>query len=91
METTEPVNVRTPQMKNILIRNVTITDCPNAGIIRALPEAPLDGLTFSNVTISASTGMTIYHARNVLFENSSITAARGEKLMTYDATVTGLK
>jgi len=90
-ETSEPVNDRTPQMKNIVIRNVTITDCPNAGLIRCLPEAPIDGLTFSNVTISAETGMTITHARNVRFENSSITAVHGEKLKTYDATVSGLE
>jgi len=90
-ETPEPVNDRTPQMKNIVIRNVTISDCSNAGIIRGLPEAPLDGLTFSNVTISAATGMILYHAHNVHFEYSAITATSGEKLMTFDATVTGLK
>jgi hypothetical protein len=86
-----PVTDRTPFNKNITIRNVTATDCPNAGIIRGLPEAPIDGLTFSNVNISAKTGMIIYHARNVRFSNSKITAENGDALKTFDADVTGLK
>jgi polygalacturonase len=85
-----PVNGRTPLYHNIVIRNVTATDCPNAGEIYCLPEAPLDGLTFINVHLSAERGMIIYHARNVSFSRSSITAQTGDKLKTYDATVTGL-
>jgi polygalacturonase len=90
-EKAEPVNNRTPLNRNIVIRNVTVTDCSNAGVIRGLPEAPIDGLTFSNVNISAETGMIIYHARNVRFEDSKITVTKGKPLITYDAQVTGLK
>jgi polygalacturonase len=86
-----PVTDRTPFNKNITIRNVTANDCPNAGIIRGLPEAPIDGLTFSNVNLSAKTGMIIYHAQNVRFSNSKITAEKGDALKTFDADVTGLK
>ena len=77
-EKAEPVTDRTPFLQNIIIRNVTATDCPNAGIIRGLPEAPIDGLTFSNVTISAKTGMKIYHAKGVRFVESKITAENGK-------------
>lgn len=90
-ERAEPVNNRTPKNQDIVIRNVTVTDCPNAGIIRGLPEAPIDGLTFSNVHISAKKGMIIYHAKNVRFENSQIQVQKGKPLITYDAEVTGLK
>ena len=90
-EKAEPVTDLTPQNQDIIIRNVTVTDCPNAGVIRGLPEAPIDGLTFSNVNISAEKGMIIYHARNVRFENSSVQAQKGKSLITYDADVTGLK
>lgn len=90
-ETAKPVNDRTPLNQNIVIRNVTATNCPNAGIIRGLPEAPIDGLTFSNVNISASTGMKIYHARKVVFVNSTISAEKGKPLTTFDAEVTGMK
>src|ERR1035437_6081072 len=90
-EKPEPINDRTPLNQNLVIRNVTATDCPNAGIIRGLPEAPLDGLTFSNVTISAKTGMIIYHAKGVRFAGSKISAVKGKPLRTFDAEITGLE
>ena len=52
---------------------------------------PLENLTFSNVTISAATGMKIYHAREVRFINSNITVQSGRALTTYNADVTGLE
>jgi len=90
-EKPEPVTKRTPINKNIVIRNVTATDCPTAGTIRGLPEMPIDGVTLANVKLSAETGLKIYHARAVRFENSKIEAKKGEPLITYDAEVTGLE
>lgn len=90
-ETAEPITDTTPIIRNIVIQNLTATNCPTAGIIRGLPEAPISNLTLSNVTISATSGMKIYHAQNVRFENSSLTVTRGDKLTTYNATISGLK
>jgi polygalacturonase len=90
-EKAEPATDRTPVNKNITIREVTITDCPNAGTIRGLPEMPIADMTFSNVNISAKTGMKIYHARGIHFTNSKIAVENGKALMTYDAEVTGLE
>ena len=90
-EKAEPVTDRTPINKNITIRDVTITNCPNAGTIQGIPEMPIADMTFSNVTISAKTGMKIYHAKGIHFINSKIAAESGKALMTYDADVTGLE
>jgi polygalacturonase len=90
-EVTKPVDARTPMYHNITIRNVTAMDCPNAGVIYGLPEAPIDGLKFINVHVSAETGMKIYHAKNVSFSDSTITVQSGPRLTTYDAEVTGMK
>ena len=90
-ETAVPITDRTPLNCNIVIQNVIATDCANAGVIRGLPEAPIDGLTFSNVNLFAQSGMTIYHGRGVRFVDSSIKATHGQTLTTFDATVTGLK
>ena len=90
-EPAEPVTDRTPINRNITIRDVTITHCPNAGTIRGLPEMPIADLTFSNVTISAATGLKIYHARGVRFVNSKITVESGKALTTYNAEVKGLE
>jgi polygalacturonase len=86
-----PVNKLTPQYHNLVIRNVTAIDCPNAGYICGLPEATVNGLLFKNVNIQAATGMKIYHARNVSFSHCTITVPQGRPLITYDADVTGLK
>jgi polygalacturonase len=86
-----PLNNLTPQYHNIVIRDVTAKDCPNAGYICGLPEAPVDGVVFKNVHIQALTGMKVYHARNVTFSRSTITSQNGDRLTTYDADVSGLK
>jgi polygalacturonase len=90
-EQPEDITDRTPFNKNIVIRNVTATDCTTAGTIRGLPEAPITNVTLTNVNISAKTGMKIYFARKIQFEGSKIDAEGGRPLMTFDAEVTGLK
>lgn len=90
-EAAAPVTDRTPINRDIIIRDVTITGCPNAGTVRGLPEMPITNLLLSNVTISATTGMKIYHARGVRFINSKITVESGKPLTLYDAEVTGLE
>ncbi|MGH8024388.1 MAG: glycoside hydrolase family 28 protein [Limisphaerales bacterium] len=86
-----PVTGHTPFDKNIVIRNVTATDCPSAGTIYGLPEMPIDGVIFSNVNLSADAGMQIYYARNIQFQDSKITVRTGRPLVTYDAQVTGFQ
>jgi polygalacturonase len=87
----EPITDRTPINKNIIIRNVTVTNCPTAGIIRGLPEAPISDVTLSNVTISAKTGMKIYHAKGIHFTDSKINVENGKVLTTFNAEVVGLE
>jgi polygalacturonase len=90
-EKPEPVTDRTPINKNIVIRNVTVANCPTAGTIRGLPEAPISDVTLSNVTISAKTGMKIYHARGIRFTDSKVNVESGKILTTFDAEVAGLE
>lgn len=90
-EKTEPVTARTPINKDITIRNLTVTDCLNAGTIRGVPEMPVSDMTFSNVNISAETGMKIYDAHGIRFINSKVTVEHGKTLMTHNAEITGLE
>ena len=90
-EQAQAVTDRTPINKNIVIRNVTSTDSPTAGIIRGLPEAPITDVTLSNVTISAKAGMKIYHAKGIKFIASKINVQDGKSLITFNAEVTGLE
>ena len=72
-------------------RNVTATDCPNAGQIWGLPEAPITDVTLSNVTISATKGMQINYAKGIRFIDSKINVQEGNPLTTFSAEVTGLE
>ena len=77
-EKPQAITKYTPVNKDILIRNVTSTGSPSAGTIRGLPEMPVTGVTFTNVNISAATGMKIYHAKDIRFVNSKISVESGK-------------
>jgi len=89
-ETAEPVDAFTPWFKDVIICNLTATNCATAGTIRGLPEAPITGLSLTNVSISAETGMKIYHAAGIQFAGSTIRAKKGPVLITCDAQIEGL-
>ncbi|HEY1790167.1 MAG TPA: glycosyl hydrolase family 28 protein [Verrucomicrobiae bacterium] len=89
-EKTEALTRTTPLIRHIVIRNVTATKCPMAGVIRGLPEAPITDLLLTNVHISAQTGLLLYYATDVKFVNSSIHAAEGRDVTTFQAQVEGL-
>jgi hypothetical protein len=52
---------------------------------------PISDMTFSDLTISAKTGMKNYRAKRIHFINSKVTAESGKALMIYDAEATGLE
>ena len=80
----------TPFNQHIIIRNVTATNSPTAGVIRGLPEALITDVLLTNVHISAQTGLVLYHVKDVRFVNSSIRAEKGENVITFNAQVEGL-
>lgn len=89
-EKPEAIGPRTPFMRHIVIRNVTATDCPSAGIIRGLPEAPIEDVLLENVHLQARTGLVVYYARGVKFVDSTVQAEKGKPVLIYDAQVEGL-
>src|SRR5215469_8382639 len=90
-EKSAPITRSTPFVRHVIIRNVTATDCPMAGVIRGLPEAPIDDLLLTNVHISAQTGLLLYYARDIRFVDSSIHAEEGRDVTTFSAHVEGLR
>lgn len=89
-ETPEKVTPSTPFIRHVVIRNVMATNCPMAGVIRGLPEAPISDLLLTNVHISAQTGLLLYYATNVNFVDSSIQVKRGSNVVTFNAMAEGL-
>jgi polygalacturonase len=90
-DTAMAVTATTPHWQNITIKNLTATGSTNGGILWGLPEAPISGLVFDNVSIKAKTGMVIYHATGVSFTNgSTVTPTSGAAVTVFDAAVTGI-
>jgi polygalacturonase len=81
---------RTPQWRNVTIRNVTATACrKSAGLITGLPGTPAEAITLDHVTIEAPTGLKIADTRGITLRAVHVTAATGPDVIT-DASVTGL-
>ena len=89
-EKPEALTPTTPLNQHIVIRNVTATNCPTAGIIRGLPEAPITDVLLTNVHISAQSGLLLYHAAGIRFVDSSIRADKGKSITTFNVQAEGL-
>lgn len=57
-----PITRLTPFFHDITIENVKAVGSANAGIIVGLPESPVKNLVLKNVSIAATTGMTVAYA-----------------------------
>ena len=86
----QAVTSTTPIWEHIEIENLTVTGSPNAGLLWGLPEELISDVTFSNVKLTATTGMDIYNATGIAFVNgSSISVSSGAREIEYNASVTG--
>ncbi len=89
-DTAQAVTSTTPQWENITLKNVTATGSANAGTLWGLPEAKISTVVFDGVTVSATTGMDIFHATGISFiDGSAINVKTAPAVTIYDATVTG--
>ncbi|MEO6522802.1 MAG: glycosyl hydrolase family 28 protein [Mucilaginibacter sp.] len=79
-----------PVYKNILLKNITVTNSQEGLILWGIPESPVQRVRFENVQISAKFGAQIYNAAKVEFVNSAISAGSGEKVRSYQSSITGL-
>lgn len=72
--TTPPVALNSsflPEWKNITISDVTIAGSVNYSTIWGLPNRPLGGITFRNITQTGAVGFQIYNAQGVVFEGTN--------------------
>jgi polygalacturonase len=90
-DSAQPVAPDSPIYRNILVRNLVAHSERTAGMIVGLPEAPIVGVTFENVRVTAPTGLTIRNARGIDFTNSVIAAKHGVPvILETNAGVNGL-
>ena len=73
-----PITATTPNYHDITVENVVATGASDAGTIVGVPEKPLTGITFMNVTIAAQTGVVVRNATvTVIPGGTKITVSRG--------------
>ncbi|TDP02903.1 glycoside hydrolase family 28 protein [Flavobacterium sp. 245] len=64
-----PVNIETPQFKNISIKNITIAGAYQAVFLQGLPEMNLENIEISNLTAKAENGFSIIDANGIKISN----------------------
>jgi hypothetical protein len=77
-----------PQVRDVVISNVTVTHSTNSGRIIGLPERPASGITLSNVNIDADNGFLIQDATNINFINVTLNIHVGPPVITDNGQVT---
>ena len=74
-----PLGPRTPVYRTIIFRNITATATPGrrAGLIWGLPEAPVQDVVLSNVTITADLPFGLFNVDGVKLVNVTINTPAG--------------
>ena len=75
----ETVSARTPIFRNIHMSGMT-GDAKMAMELSGLVEMPLDNISFSDIQLTAETGVKMKDARNVRFQNVTINPEKGPAL-----------
>ncbi|MEL1256149.1 glycoside hydrolase family 28 protein [Flavobacterium sp. DGU38] len=67
-----PVDEKTPQFKNISIKNVTIKGAQQAVFLQGLPEMNLENIEISNLIAKAEKGFTIVDVNGIKIHNAKL-------------------
>jgi polygalacturonase len=89
----EPVSERTPIIRNIHFSGIS-GDAKSAGELTGLSEMPLEGVSFSDIHLETSTGMTISDSKDISFHQVEIATEKGPSLLvdrTSGLEIDGLK
>ena len=86
----QAVTLTTPIWRHIRIRDVRVTDSPEAGRIFGLSEMPVEDIVFTDVHIASEKGFRVAHARGIRFVSSEITVKKKPILDAKNAEVSGI-
>ena len=76
-----------PELRDVVISDVTITRATHSGRILGLPEKPVQDITLNNVKIEADDGLLIEDAKNIQFNNVTLNIHVGPPITTDNAEV----
>lgn len=84
--TSMPVDITTPQFKNIFIRNVVCQGAGRAVLLQGLPEMPLSNVMLTNVLITARTGLLADQVKGLILDDVHIVSETGIPLTIQNTT-----
>ncbi len=67
-----PVDEKTPQFKNISMKNITIAGANQAVFLQGLPEMNLENIEITNLKVKADKGFTIVDANGIKITNADL-------------------
>lgn len=76
-DTIHPVTEETPIFRSIAMENITCSGAESAVVLKGLPEMPLEGLVFKDISIVAEYGIDASDAKDIEFENYSGNSKEG--------------
>ncbi len=79
-----PINVETPQFKNISIKNITIAGAYQAVFLQGLPEMNLENIEISNLMAKAENGFSIIDANGIKISNAKLDIEKPEVFEIYN-------
>lgn len=82
-EKLRPVDETTPHFRNIRYSHITGTNIKKAGEILGLPEAPMTGVTLTDVNLHAETGVLVKFAQDIDFHDMKVNVEKGPALQFY--------
>lgn len=78
-----------PQYADILLENITLTDCKNGPVIYGMPNHPIERVTVRGLKAAVLQGGIVFFAE-ASFEGCEIRPEKGPPLQSFQATVRGL-
>ena len=73
----EPVTEQTPIFRNIHISDVTGVNVEKVGMLTGIEEMPVEGISFSNISMKANMGFIAETGNNLRFSNVDIAVEEG--------------
>jgi len=82
--TTYPTDI--PAVNGLYINNLTVTGAANAGSMIGLSNSLLQNINFSNITITAKTGLVLTDISGMTMSNWKITVSSGSQIISTNVT-----
>ena len=82
----KPVDITTPQFKDIYIRNILCQGAGRAVLLQGLPEMPLSNVQLTNVLMNTTTGLFSDYVQGLILDHVDIRAVNGKSFSITNTT-----